>query len=122
MGKTMMPELANLALSLDQIPADRLQTAANMLDHYESETGEWIAERMGDAEEAGIEFEEDDAYWKAYDAYCDELQPTLLTEFGVTGEDFSLLMEASGGNWEAISKLMKNDKNREIFVGMCNSI
>jgi len=122
MDNTITPKLADLALSLDQIPADRLQTAANVLDHYESETGEWITERIGDAEEEGIEFEEDDAYWEAYDAFCDELQPALLTEYGVTGEDFGLLMEASCGNWEAISQLMKNDKNREIFVGMCNSI
>jgi hypothetical protein len=122
LGKPTEPNLADLALTLDQMPTDRLQNAANALEHYEAETDEWMADWMSEAEDEGVEFEEDDAYWAAFDAFCDEFQPAILKQYGVTEDDFGLLMQTSHPIWKAISELMKNDRNRDIFIRMCSRL
>ena len=99
---------AGIAERLDALPEDEFAAAANALAEYEVETDEWMSENSDDDE--------------GYDAFCESLLPELLSETGATEENFSLLMEASCGEWQTIAEAMANERNRELLVEVCSGL
>lgn len=105
-----------LATELDALPYPNLHDAVLAVAAYERATDEWIGEYQGEYEEEhGQEFEEDDAYWAAYDAFCDELAPEVLEQFGVTKDHFGLLMDTLSDDWEKVTALMVNADSRNVI-------
>ena len=96
---------AGIAERLDALSEDEFAAAANALAEYEAETDEWMSENPDDEE--------------GYDAFCESLLPELQAETRATEENFSLLMEASCGEWQVIAEAMSNERNRELLVEAC---
>lgn len=104
------------ATALDAMDNHQLHDALLAIVAYEQGTDEWICEYQGEYEEEhGQEFEEDDAYWAAYEAFSDELAPDVLEQFGVTKDHFGLLMETLCDDWEKITALMVNADSRNVI-------
>lgn len=99
---------AGIAERLDALSEDEFVAAANALAEYEAETDEWMSENPDDDE--------------GYDAFCESLLPELLSETGATEENFSMLMEASCGEWQTIAEAMTNERNRELLVEVCSGL
>ena len=83
-------------------------------DTYERGTDDWMCEYQGEYEEEhGEAFEEDDDYWAAYDAFCEELAPNVLEQYGAREDHFGLLMQLLPDDWRHITDLMANAGNRD---------
>lgn len=102
------------AAALDALTYPELHDALLAVAAYERGTDEWICEYQGEYEEEHDEpFEEDDAYWKAYDAFCEELAPDVIEQCGTTEDHFGLLLQALSSDWQQITGLMANAGNRD---------
>ena len=116
-------DIKTMAKLVDAMPIQRLQNALTVLATYERETDEWIGERLGEAEEEGVELEEDDAYWEAYDSFCQKLYPCLLKEFETTPEeDVIFIMGVFSGDWEDVIALVEDEERRGLMAALLNKI
>ncbi len=105
-----------LAATLDALDNHQLHDALLAIVAYERGTDDWICEYQGEYEEEhGEAFEEDDDYWAAYDAFCEELAPNVLEQYGAREDHFGLLMDTLCDDWEKITALMVNADSRNVI-------
>lgn len=110
--------LKSLATRLDQLPFDRLNAALSALVVYELKTDQWIADWQNEVENRGEEFEEDDAYWDAYDDFCSNLYLQVVEDYQALTDDLDLVMEVLSDKWEQIPAFMTAEANRNHVVEM----
>ena len=111
-----MRKMQQLALQLDQMPFERLSSALRALAIYEEETDRWIADWQAEAEDRGDDFDEDNAYGIAYDAFCDSLRREVLKECGALEKEMYLAMDVLCDDWVQVTTFMQDNAKRELVV------
>ena len=111
-----MRKMQQLALQLDQMPFERLSSALRALAIYEEETDRWIADWQAEAEDRGDDFDEDDAYGTAYDAFCNILRRGVLKMCGALVKDMYLAMDVLCDDWVQVTTFMQDNAKRELVV------
>ncbi|HRH79489.1 MAG TPA: hypothetical protein PLW81_00415 [Thiobacillaceae bacterium] len=108
--------------AIDAMSPSSFYTCCLAVSEWQGETSEFSIDCQSEIEELAEsmpdgEFDEDAAYekyWADYDVFSDALRQTVLEDYGITEEQFSLLEAA--GNFEdsnpgCIWPFLKKDKN-----------